>query len=66
MKKQIQIVDLDIFLDFLCSINDNTRMEEWVYPIIVENIYHDEMEDFSMLSNIYIHVLCLKSMYCEH
>jgi hypothetical protein len=41
-------------------------MDEWAYPIIVEYIYHDEMIDFSMLSNIYIHVLCLKSMYYEH
>jgi hypothetical protein len=60
-------VNLNFFLFFFFgTINDNTHMDEWAYPIIVEYIYHDEMIDFSMLSNIYIHVLCLKSMYYEH
>ncbi len=43
----------------------HTHMDEWVYPIIVENIYHDEVKDFPMLSK-YFHVLYLKSMYYEH
>ncbi len=50
---------------FLCTIDDNTHMDEWVYPIIVENIYHDEVKDFLMLSK-YFHVLYLKLMYYEH
>jgi hypothetical protein len=50
---------------FKSTINDNTHMDEWVYPIIVENIYHDEVKDFPMLSK-YFHVLYLKSMYYEH
>jgi hypothetical protein len=54
------------FLFFQSIINDNTHMDEWMYPIIVENIYHDEMKDFSILSNIYFHVLYLKSVYCVH
>jgi hypothetical protein len=45
-----------IFFFFLSTINDNTHMDEWAYPIIVENIYHDEMKGFSMLSNIYIYI----------
>jgi hypothetical protein len=50
---------------FKSTINDNTHMDEWVYPIIVENIYHDEVKDFQILSK-YFHVLYLKSMYYEH
>jgi hypothetical protein len=46
-------------------INDNTQMDEWVYPIIVENIYHNEVKDFPILSK-YFHVLYLISMYYEH
>jgi len=59
-------MDFIIFLVFFKStINDNTHMDEWVYPIIVDNIYHDEVKDFPMLSK-YFHVLYLKSMYYEH
>ncbi len=59
-------MDFNIFLVcFKSTIDDNTRMDEWVYPIIVENIYHDEVKDFSMLSK-YFHVLYLKSMYYKH
>jgi len=39
-------------------------MDEWGSPIIFENIYHDEVKDFPMLSK-YFHVLYLKSMYYE-
>jgi hypothetical protein len=35
------------------TIDDNTHMDEWVYPIVVENIYHDEAKDFPMLSKIF-------------
>jgi hypothetical protein len=49
---------LIFFLFFFKSIiNDNTHMDEWVYPIIVENIYHDEVKDFSMLSNILMYCI---------
>jgi hypothetical protein len=47
------------------STNNATRVDEWVYLIIVENIYHDEVKDFPMSSK-YFHVLYLKSMYYEH
>ncbi len=30
-------------------IDDNTHIDEWVYPIIVENIYHNEVKDFPMV-----------------
>jgi hypothetical protein len=40
-------MDLYILFYFIERIiNDNTNMVEWVYPIIVENIYHDEVKDF--------------------
>ncbi len=43
-------MDFNIFLNFFKNIvDDNTRMDEWVYSIIVENIYHDEVKDFPML-----------------
>jgi hypothetical protein len=59
------------FLFFLKSTIDNTNMDEWVYPIIVENIYHDEVKDLSMVKDFpmlskYFHVLYLKSMYYKH
>jgi hypothetical protein len=47
------------------TIDDNTHMDEWMYSIVVENIYHDEVKDFPMLSK-YFHVYYLKSMYYEH
>ncbi len=31
-------------------------MDEWAYSIIVESSYHDEINDFSMMSNIYIYI----------
>jgi len=43
---------LIIFLLFFSStIDDNTHMDEWVYPIIVEIIYHDEVKDFLVWKN---------------
>jgi hypothetical protein len=41
-----------IFFSFVfeSTIDDNTHMDEWVHPIIVENIYHNEVKDFPMLS----------------
>jgi hypothetical protein len=68
------IFELWILIFFLFifkrTINDNTHMDEWVYPIIVENIYHNEGKDFPMVTNFpmlskYFHVLYLKSMYYE-
>jgi hypothetical protein len=60
------IVDSNIFLVFFyITINDNTHMDECVYPIIVENIYHNEVKDFSMLLK-YFPILYLKSIYYEH
>jgi hypothetical protein len=50
---------------YISTIDDNTHMDEWMYLIIVENIYHDEVKDFPTLSK-YFHVLYLKSMYHEH
>jgi hypothetical protein len=50
------------FLFFKTKIDDNTHMDEWMYPIIFDNIYHKEVKDFPMLSK-YFHVLYLKSMY---
>jgi hypothetical protein len=61
---ELWILNFFLFV-FKSTINDNTHMDEWVYPIIVENIYHDEVKDFPMLSK-YFHVLYLKSMYYEH
>jgi hypothetical protein len=37
-------------------------MDEWAYLISVTNIYYDKVKDFPMLSNIYFHVLYLKSL----
>ncbi len=28
-------------------------MDEWVYPIIVENIYHNEVKDFPIVVKIF-------------
>jgi hypothetical protein len=45
------------FLFFLKNtINDNTCMDEWVYPIIIENIYHDEAKNFPMLSKCIMNI----------
>ncbi len=33
--------------------NNNTHMDEWVYPIIVENIYHNEVKDFPIVVKIF-------------
>jgi hypothetical protein len=52
---------VDIYIN---TIDNNTHMDEWVYPIINANIYHDEVKDFAMLSK-YFHVLYLKLMYYE-
>ncbi len=66
VNKVFELWNLIIFHVFLKNtINDNTHMDEWLYPIIVENIYHDEVKDFLRLSK-YFHVLYLKSMYYEH
>ncbi len=40
----------------------HTCMDEWAYLISVTNIYYDKVKDFPMLSNIYFHVLYLKSL----
>jgi hypothetical protein len=58
-------VDFNIFLFvFQSTINDNIHMDEWLYPIIVEKDYHDEVKDFLVLSK-YFHLLYLKSKYYD-
>jgi hypothetical protein len=70
--KYFLVLDFTIFLVFFKNtINDNTHMDEWVYPIIVKYIYHNEVKDFPMVKGFpmlskYFHVLYLKSMYYEH
>jgi hypothetical protein len=42
---------------FTSTIDDNKHMDEWMYLIIVENIYHDEVKDFPMSSKKFMYYI---------